>query len=38
MKDGGILGYRWNEKTTGDLMTSGSEAFAHLTLSGNRVS
>ncbi len=38
VKDGGILGYRWNEKTTGDLMTSGSEAFAHLTLSGNRVS
>ncbi|HTO33020.1 MAG TPA: TIGR03808 family TAT-translocated repetitive protein [Pararhizobium sp.] len=37
VKDGGILGYRWNEKTTGDLMTSGSEAFAHLTLSGNRV-
>ena len=38
VKDGGILGYRWNEKTTGDLMKSGSEAFAHLTLSGNRVS
>ncbi|WP_438749623.1 TIGR03808 family TAT-translocated repetitive protein [Pararhizobium sp. O133] len=38
VKDGGILGYRWNDKTTGDLMTSGAGAFAHLTLSNNRVS
>jgi len=36
VKDGSIFGYRWNEKATGDLLKSGSEAFAHLTLSGNR--
>ncbi|MBP1859658.1 TIGR03808 family TAT-translocated repetitive protein [Rhizobium herbae] len=36
VKDGAILGYRWNDKATGDLMKGGSEAFAHLTLSGNR--
>jgi uncharacterized secreted repeat protein (TIGR03808 family) len=33
---GGIVGFRWNEKTTGDLMTSGAGTFPHLTLSGNR--
>jgi len=38
VRDGAILGYRWNEKATGDLMKGGSEAFAHLTLSGNRLS
>jgi uncharacterized secreted repeat protein (TIGR03808 family) len=38
VKEGAILGYRWNEKATGDLMKGGSEAFAHLTLSGNRLS
>lgn len=38
VRDGAILGYRWNEKTTGDLVREGSEAFAHLTLSGNRIS
>jgi uncharacterized secreted repeat protein (TIGR03808 family) len=38
VRDGAILGYRWNEKATGDLMKSGSEAFSHLTLSGNRLS
>jgi len=38
VRDGAILGYRWNEKATGDLMKGGSQAFAHLTLSGNRLS
>lgn len=37
VRDGGILGYRWNEKATGDLLARGSETFAHLTLSGNRL-
>jgi len=36
VRDGAILGYRWNDKATGDLLTGGSEAFAHLTLTGNR--
>ncbi|MBR0556386.1 TIGR03808 family TAT-translocated repetitive protein [Ciceribacter sp. L1K23] len=34
-KDGAIVGYRWNEKTTGDLMASG-DVPPHLTISGNR--
>ncbi|WEZ84067.1 TIGR03808 family TAT-translocated repetitive protein [Rhizobium sp. 32-5/1] len=33
---GGIVGFRWNEKATGDLMTAGAETFPHLTLNGNR--
>lgn len=37
VRDGGVLGYRWNEKVTGDLLRSESEGFAHLTLSGNRL-
>ena len=37
VRDGAILGYRWNDKATGDLLKGGSEAFAHLTLSGNRL-
>lgn len=37
VKDGAILGYRWNEKSTGDLLAGGSEAFTHLTLTGNRL-
>jgi uncharacterized secreted repeat protein (TIGR03808 family) len=37
VRNGAILGYRWNERVTGDLMKGGSEAFAHLTLSGNRL-
>ncbi|WP_426228739.1 TIGR03808 family TAT-translocated repetitive protein [Pararhizobium sp. DWP3-4] len=37
VRDGAILGYRWNGKVTGDLLTGGSEAFAHLTLAGNRL-
>jgi uncharacterized secreted repeat protein (TIGR03808 family) len=36
VKDGAVLGYRWNEKATGDLLAGGSEAFVHLTLTGNR--
>jgi uncharacterized secreted repeat protein (TIGR03808 family) len=36
VRDGAILGYRWNDKVTGDLLTGGSESFAHLTLTGNR--
>ncbi|CAN7200887.1 TIGR03808 family TAT-translocated repetitive protein [Rhizobium sp. LjRoot98] len=37
VKDGAVFGYRWNEKSTGDLLVGGSEAFAHLTLTGNRM-
>ncbi len=37
VKDGAILGYRWNDKATGDLLAGGSAAFAHLTLTGNRL-
>ena len=35
--DGAVLGYRWNDKATGDLLASGAGSFAHLTLTGNRV-
>jgi len=34
---GGIVGFRWNENVTGDLMAAGSEMFRHLTLQGNRI-
>ncbi|WP_455272354.1 TIGR03808 family TAT-translocated repetitive protein [Rhizobium herbae] len=37
VKDGAILGYRWNDKATSDLLAGGSETFAHLTLTGNRI-
>ncbi|OBZ95934.1 Tat protein [Pararhizobium polonicum] len=37
VRNGAILGYRWNDKATGDLIDGGSAAFAHLTLSGNRI-
>jgi uncharacterized secreted repeat protein (TIGR03808 family) len=33
--DGAIAGYRWNERTTGDLA-SGSATYAHLTIEQNR--
>ncbi|WLR93567.1 TIGR03808 family TAT-translocated repetitive protein [Shinella zoogloeoides] len=33
--DAAIAGYRWNERTTGDLATDGA-AFAHLTIERNR--
>ncbi|OJF91706.1 TIGR03808 family TAT-translocated repetitive protein [Pararhizobium antarcticum] len=34
---GGIVGFRWNDKATGDLMAAGAETFRHLTLQGNRI-
>ncbi|WP_275789517.1 TIGR03808 family TAT-translocated repetitive protein [Pararhizobium gei] len=36
VRDGAILGYRWNDRTTGDLLKGDAERFSHLTLSGNR--
>ncbi len=33
--EGAIVGYRWTERATGDLMRSG-ETFAHLTVEQNR--
>lgn len=33
--DAAIAGYRWNERTTGDLATEGA-AYAHLTIERNR--
>lgn len=33
--DGAIVGYRWNERTTGDLATESS-SYAHLTIERNR--
>ncbi|WP_439631615.1 TIGR03808 family TAT-translocated repetitive protein [Shinella sp.] len=33
--DGAIAGYRWNERTTGDLATEGA-TYAHLTIERNR--
>lgn len=33
--NGAIAGYRWNERTTGDLASEGS-TFAHLTIERNR--
>lgn len=36
VRDGAILGYRWNEKVTGDLNGGGADRFSHLTLAGNR--
>lgn len=35
--EGGIVGFRWNDKTTGDLALAGNGGFAHLTIEGNRV-
>ena len=32
---GAIAGYRWNERTTGELA-DGAEPFAHLTIERNR--
>ncbi len=37
VRDGAVLGYRWNEKVTGDLAASDARRFAHLTISGNRL-
>ena len=33
--EGAIAGYRWTERTTGDLATEAS-AYAHLTIERNR--
>lgn len=33
--DGAILGYRWNDKTTGELI-DGAGTYDHLTITGNR--
>ena len=37
IENGAIVGYRWNERATGDLAAS-PEAWPHLTVAGNRVS
>ncbi len=34
--DGAVVGYRWNDKATGDLCLKGAESFAHLSIAGNR--
>ncbi|NML74415.1 TIGR03808 family TAT-translocated repetitive protein [Rhizobium sp. S-51] len=33
--DGAIVGFRWNDKATGELI-DGGDAFDHLTIAGNR--
>lgn len=35
--DGGIVGYRWNDKATKDLI-AGNRGWHHLTINGNQVS
>ncbi|MEZ2132560.1 MULTISPECIES: TIGR03808 family TAT-translocated repetitive protein [unclassified Sinorhizobium] len=37
MTDGAIIGYRWDDRATGELATSGASAFTHLTLERNRL-
>jgi uncharacterized secreted repeat protein (TIGR03808 family) len=37
VRDGAVLGYRWNDKVTGDLAAEGAERFSHLTIFGNRL-
>jgi uncharacterized secreted repeat protein (TIGR03808 family) len=37
VKEGAILGYRWAERSTGELIEDGG-GFAHLAISGNRTS
>jgi hypothetical protein len=34
---GAIVGMEWDRMVTGDLAKGGAEAYAHLSLSGNRV-
>ncbi|NKN39568.1 TIGR03808 family TAT-translocated repetitive protein [Agrobacterium sp. a22-2] len=34
--NGAIIGYRWNDKATGELLDDAGD-YAHLTISGNRV-
>ena len=36
-KRGAVTGHKWAEIATGDLAVEGAEAFAHLTVAGNRV-
>ncbi|MFK7902354.1 MAG: TIGR03808 family TAT-translocated repetitive protein [Nitratireductor sp.] len=35
---GGIFGYEWNNLMTGDLLKTGADKYAHLTVSGNTLS
>lgn len=37
VRDGAVLGYRWNDKVTGDLIAEGARRFSHLTISDNRL-
>ena len=34
--EGAIVGMRWEERATDDLLVTGADAFTHLTISGNR--
>jgi uncharacterized secreted repeat protein (TIGR03808 family) len=34
--EGAIVGMRWEERATDDLLVTGADAFAHVTISGNR--
>lgn len=36
MVEAAIAGFRWQERASGDLISSGATAFPHLTLTGNR--
>jgi uncharacterized secreted repeat protein (TIGR03808 family) len=38
IKDAAIAGFRWAEKTTGDLAKTGAGDFGHLEIAGNQVS
>ena len=35
--EGAVVGFRWNERASGDLTAAGGEAFAHLTVERNRI-
>ncbi len=37
IRDGAIVGYRWNEATTNDLVKNNADRFDHLTISQNTV-
>ncbi|MDO9417217.1 TIGR03808 family TAT-translocated repetitive protein [Pararhizobium sp.] len=37
VRDGAVVGYRWTEKSTGDLALDGADEVANLTVSRNRV-
>ena len=36
MRDGAILGFRWHDRATKDLVDGGDGGFRHLTIQGNR--